>query len=161
MDGYRLLDILVQFIQRSALGKNVLPDSAGTPELTIKIGLYFYQHVNLPQGFQAYYSRNFGFWLDATLFIALVNFYAMPMAGSIMQQPVKEAALLAKKNNYHVVMWAASYPSFAVYREEIIAERQPRGGDIILTKANKLKNIKQHRIIYQKNGIVLARVIVP
>jgi 4-amino-4-deoxy-L-arabinose transferase-like glycosyltransferase len=99
--------------------------------------------------------------LTGTLFMALVNFYAVPLAGSIMQQPVKEAALLSKKNGYQVVMWGASYPSFAVYREEIISERQPKSGDIIITKMNKLNRIRRHQIIYQKNGIVLTRVLEP
>ena len=108
-----------------------------------------------------HFPKSYATILTGILFMGLVNFYAMPLAGSIMQQPVKEAALLAKKNDYHVVMWAASYPSFAVYREEIIVERPLREGDIVLTKANKLNKIKQYRIIYQKNGIVMARVMVP
>ena len=99
--------------------------------------------------------------LIGTLFMALVNFYAMPMAGDIMQKPIKEAALLAKKNGYHVIMWGMSYPSFAVYREEIIDERQPKSGDIIITKMNKLNQIRRHQIIYQKNGIVLTRIVEP
>jgi len=107
------------------------------------------------------FPRSYSTVLTGILFMGLVNFYAVPLAGRIMQQPVKEAALLAKKHNYDVVMWAASYPSFAVYREEIIAERPLRPGDIILTKANKLNKIKQYQIIYRKNGIVLARVTIP
>ena len=107
------------------------------------------------------FPRSYSTILTGILFMGLVNFYAMPLAGRLMQQPVKEAALLAKKHGYQVVMWAASYPSFAVYREEMIVERPLREEDIILTKANKLDKIKQYRIIYQKNGIVLARVIRP
>ena len=99
--------------------------------------------------------------LTGTLLIALVNFYAMPIAGNIMQTPIKEAALLAKKNGYHVIMWRLSYPSFGVYREEIITERKPLSGDIIITKINKLDKIRRHKIIYQKNGIVLTQIIAP
>jgi len=73
MDGYCLLDILVEFIQSIALGKYVLPNSSGTPKLAIKIGFYFYQHVNLPQEFQVYYSRNFSFWLDLNLILGGVG----------------------------------------------------------------------------------------
>jgi len=61
MNGYCLSDILVELVQSIALGKYILSDSPSTPKLTIEIGFYFYQHMNLPQEFQAYYSRKFGF----------------------------------------------------------------------------------------------------
>ena len=42
MNGYRLSNILVEFIQSIALSKYVLSDSSGAPRFTIKISFYFY-----------------------------------------------------------------------------------------------------------------------
>jgi 4-amino-4-deoxy-L-arabinose transferase-like glycosyltransferase len=91
--------------------------------------------------------------------ITAVNFGAVPVAGRIMQQPVKEAALMAREKGYAVNMWQASYHSFSVYRQGLVAKGMPRNGDIVITKINKLKDVHQYEVLYQKHGIVLARII--
>ena len=91
--------------------------------------------------------------------IAAVNFGAVPIAGSIMQQPVKEAALLAREKGYTVNMWQMSYHSFGVYRQGLVVKGTPRNGDIVITKINKLKEVDRYETIYQKHGIVLARIV--
>lgn len=95
--------------------------------------------------------------LTGALFLALLNFLIMPMVGSFQQQPVKEAALLAKKNAYEVVTWRLSYPSFNVYLEKLTADRRPGPGDIFLTKITQLREIGSYEILYQKHGIVMAK----
>jgi 4-amino-4-deoxy-L-arabinose transferase-like glycosyltransferase len=92
------------------------------------------------------------------LLAALINGYLVPKAASIMQGPVKSAALLAKEKGYDVVMWQMTYPSFGVYNGRPIQYRTPKSGDVVITKAHKLQSIDAYRIIYQKHGIVLAHV---
>ena len=91
--------------------------------------------------------------------VAVANFYAVPVAANIMQQPVKEAALLARAKGYTVNMWQMSYHSFSVYRQGLVAKGEPGNGDIVITKINKLKGVRQYQVLYQKHGIVLARII--
>ncbi len=91
--------------------------------------------------------------------IAVANFYAVPIAGGIMQQPVKEAALIAREKGYSVNMWQMSYHSFSVYRQGMVKKGTPRSGDIVITKINKLKDVRDYRILFQKHGIVLARIV--
>ncbi|MCP3951147.1 MAG: glycosyltransferase family 39 protein [Desulfobacterales bacterium] len=91
--------------------------------------------------------------------IMAVNFGAVPIAGSIMQQPVKEAALIAREKGYAVNMWQMSYHSFSVYRRGLVAKGTPSNGDIVITKINKLKDVHRYQVLYQKHGIVLARII--
>lgn len=92
------------------------------------------------------------------LLVIFGNGLLAPLVAGIMQAPVKEAALLAKRNNYDVVMWAMNYPSFNVYYGRTVLRHTPRPGDIVITKASKLDAFKAHEIIYQKHGIVLTRV---
>ncbi|RLD92666.1 MAG: hypothetical protein DRJ13_16335 [Bacteroidetes bacterium] len=76
-----------------------------------------------------------------------------------MQQPVKEAALIAREKGYTVNMWQMSYHSFSVYRQGLVTKGMPRNGDIVITKINKLKDVHRYQVLYQKHGIVLARII--
>ena len=91
--------------------------------------------------------------------LAATHVLVLPIAGRIMQQPVKEAALIAKAQNYEVNMWQMSYHSFSVYRQGLVHKGQPVSGDIVITKINKLKNVRQYQVLYQKHGIVLARIV--
>ena len=97
--------------------------------------------------------------LAGLIFVAVINLYIIPLAGSIMQQPVKEAALLAKQQNMKVIMWGMNYPSFFVYREQLDEKRAPRAGDIVISKMNRLADVKRHEVLYKKHGIVLFRVL--
>jgi 4-amino-4-deoxy-L-arabinose transferase-like glycosyltransferase len=94
------------------------------------------------------------------LFTALTTGHLAPLAGDIMQAPVKTAALMAKARNYDVVMWQMNYPSFHVYYgKPALRKRMLAPGDIIITKADKLESIKKHEIIYEQHGIVLTRIV--
>lgn len=94
------------------------------------------------------------------LFLVLTTGHLAPLAGDIMQAPVKSAALLAKTRNYDVVMWQMNYPSFHVYYgKPALRKRVLAPGDIVITKADKLGRIKKHEIIYEQHGIVLTRIV--
>jgi len=98
-------------------------------------------------------------FLNAAVFTALINFWILPIAGDVMQSPIKEAAIFAKKRQLDVIMWQMSYPSFFFYNERIIPERMPSVGDIVITKITKLNKIHRHRILYEKNGIVMTQIL--
>jgi hypothetical protein len=94
------------------------------------------------------------------LFLVLTTGHLVPLAGDIMQAPVKTTALMAKARNYDVVMWQMNYPSFHVYYgKPALRKRILTPGDIIITKADKLESIKRHEIIYEQHGIVLTRIV--
>ncbi len=93
-----------------------------------------------------------------TLFLAVVNFHLLPLAGRIMQEPVKEAALLARSREYRVVMWKINKPSFLVYSETLAERRKPVAGEIVLTSVNYLERLRDPVVLYEKNGIVLAKL---
>ena len=84
--------------------------------------------------------------------------FVLPVAGQILQSPIKEAALIAKRADYPVVMWGLNTPSFNVYSERLVERREPRPGEIVLTKSSYLPRLKNFETLYYKNGIALIRV---
>lgn len=84
--------------------------------------------------------------------------YVMPVVGALQQAPVKEAALFAKRHDYSVVMWRLNTPSFDVYTERLVERRDPRPGDVVLTKSIFLSHLGKVEVLYQKNGIALVRL---
>lgn len=93
----------------------------------------------------------------AIAFSAFLTQALLPTIGMIQQQPVKEAALIAKSMNEPVVMWATNMPSFSVYRQAITERREPLAGELVFTRIDKLPKLGPHQIIYSNGGIVLVR----
>jgi hypothetical protein len=83
----------------------------------------------------------------------------MPIIGAMQQVPVKEAALIAKQNNYSVIMWRLNTPSFDVYNNRLVEKHDPRPGDVVLTKSIFLPQLGKIKILYEKNGIALVKVL--
>ena len=96
--------------------------------------------------------------LNAVVFILLVNGYVIPLVGSVMQEPIKEAALLAREQRLQVVMWQMTAPSFSVYRGQVTENRNPEPGEIVITKINKLETVSRHDVLYERNGIIMTRI---
>ena len=92
------------------------------------------------------------------IFCLAINLHIMPLAARIMQEPVKEAALMAKARGYKIVMWKINNPSFLVYSETLTERRKPKAGEIVLTNVTHLEKLQDAVILYQKNGIVLAKL---
>ncbi len=90
--------------------------------------------------------------------LLLVNGTILPTYGALAQQPIKEAAIFAKKHRLEVVMWGINVPSFMVYSEKIVPRRDPKPGEIVLTKITKLKEVGSYQPIFKKYGIVLVRI---
>lgn len=95
----------------------------------------------------------------ALAMIVSVNFIVIPTYGKLMQLPIKEAALLVKNKPYkNIVMYGINTPSFNVYYEELVSKKRPKSGDIVFTKTPKLKDFKNYKILYKKNGFTLIKL---
>ena len=93
------------------------------------------------------------------VFTLLINLYLMPLVGNLLQKPVKEAALLAKKEGYKIVMWEVYNPSFLVYSESFAEIRTPKRGEIVFTTVKELDKLGNTSLLYSKYGIVLVKLI--
>jgi len=86
--------------------------------------------------------------------------FVVPAFGRLLQEPVKQAGLLARERNYSVVMWGINAPSFSVYYGRPTPGRVPMPGDIVITRAKRFA--EEPSIVYDtlfySHGIVLARI---
>ena len=92
------------------------------------------------------------------VFSFLINIYLTPLAGNLLQIPVKEAALIAKKEGYKTVMWEVYNPSYFVYSESLAELRAPKRGEIVFTTVKGLKNLQNTTLLFSKYGIVLVKL---
>jgi 4-amino-4-deoxy-L-arabinose transferase-like glycosyltransferase len=97
-------------------------------------------------------------YLCGLLTVIGVSGLLLPAVAGLQQSPIKEAALLARARGYPVVMWRLNTPSFDVYAERVTERRAPRPGEVVLTKAAYLPQLGSSEVLYEKNGIVLARL---
>ena len=98
------------------------------------------------------------FIAGGAIFCLAVNLHIMPLAARLLQEPVKEAALITKERGYKIVMWKINNPSFLVYSETLTERREPEPGEIVLTNVKYLEKLRNPIVIYEKNGIVLAKL---
>lgn len=98
--------------------------------------------------------------LFAGLFMAVfLNIIILPPINKILQEPVKEAALLAKENNYDIVLWKTLSPSFIFYYQGFVQKRDIKKGDIVFTMVRHLDKIPIKEILYTKHGYALIKVL--
>ena len=91
--------------------------------------------------------------------VITINGTVIPTYGKIAQEPVREAAFIAKSNHYDVHLWRFNNPSFLVYSEKIAPRSEPKEGEYVLTKTPHLNTFEKVEIIYEKHGIALAKII--
>ncbi len=91
------------------------------------------------------------------VFCLCINFHFMPLTARLLQEPVKEAALLSKREGYKVVMWKVYYPSFLLYSHSFAEKRAPKKGEIVLTTVKYLERLENPELLYSKHGIVLVK----
>jgi len=98
--------------------------------------------------------------LSGVVGVVGLSAFVVPVGAGVQQEPIREAALLARQNGYEVIIWRLDAPSFSVYYGRPAQRREPLPGDIVVTKAKRLAELPGHPydIIYSKNGIVLIRV---
>jgi hypothetical protein len=98
------------------------------------------------------------FGLAAVVSVATL---VVPIAGFGQQSAVKEAALLCRSRGFDCVMWRLNAPSFSVYRGAPTPSRDPRPGDVIVTKVSRMPDLPRslsYDVLYSKRGIILARI---
>lgn len=84
--------------------------------------------------------------------------YLLPAIGNMLQGPVKEAGLLAKREGYALVRWHLNTPSMSVYAERIVADRRPQPGDVVATTPAYLPELGEYKLLYVQNGVVVVRL---
>jgi hypothetical protein len=99
------------------------------------------------------------FGIMGLLFVSIINFLVLPIIGDIFQQPIKSAALLAKRDKLKVITWGIHRPSFNVYAEMLTEERPPVPGDIVLSKTALLEKDMAYERLFEKQGIILAKIL--
>lgn len=97
--------------------------------------------------------------LALLLFAFSVNWGYMGLAARAQQDPIREAALLAKNIHKPVVVWRQRTPSFSVYYGAVVKTAEPKIGELFLTKSKNLIDIQGYQVLYEKRGIVLAEKI--
>ena len=98
------------------------------------------------------------FILSGAVLTLSANFVVMPMVSRVMQAPVREAAMLARRQGLKIVMWEVYYPSFFVYSGSLAERREPRAGEVVLTSIDDIGRLGKYEQLYEKNGIILARI---
>ena len=92
-------------------------------------------------------------------YLLLINLVLMPRIGGLLQSPVREAALIASQIPERAVMWGNTLPSFMFYTHKFVQMRNPVPGDLLITKKTRLAEVGAHEILYEKNCIILARIL--
>ena len=87
-----------------------------------------------------------------------LSWQVIPIYAAIAQVPIREAALIAKAGNYDVHLWRFNMPSFIVYREAIVKRDKPKAGEVVLTRKNHMKHFASYTTLYEKHGIILAKI---
>jgi 4-amino-4-deoxy-L-arabinose transferase-like glycosyltransferase len=91
------------------------------------------------------------------LTVATLAALVVPRLGAV-QEPVKDAAQLARSRGFDVVMWGINAPSFSVYYGKAVAIRTPRAGDFVITRSRRLNELPPHESFYSRGGVALVRI---
>jgi 4-amino-4-deoxy-L-arabinose transferase-like glycosyltransferase len=97
--------------------------------------------------------------LNGLVSVLGLSLFLLPAVGGIKQGPIKEAAALARREGFEPVRWKLNTPSFSVYTERVMQSRRPRPGEVVLTKNKYLQDLAEYQLLYERGGVVLARVI--
>ncbi|NMG42786.1 glycosyltransferase family 39 protein [Aromatoleum toluvorans] len=92
----------------------------------------------------------------AAIQVVVLAGVVVPWAGAVLQGPVKEAGLLARKMGEPVVAWRYYAPSFSVYRQAVTPGRAPEAGELAITRADRLP-ASGVDVLYRKGGVALVR----
>jgi 4-amino-4-deoxy-L-arabinose transferase-like glycosyltransferase len=92
------------------------------------------------------------------MMLVLVNGIWMPRLGRLLQQPVVEAAAIARQQVGPVVMYDHYWPSFLFYTRRFVERRPPKANELVLTKITSLATLPPGQIMYSRNGVVLVQL---
>ncbi|NTV95502.1 MAG: glycosyltransferase family 39 protein [Thiobacillus sp.] len=84
--------------------------------------------------------------------------FLIPIIGQIQQEPIRNAARLARDYPGNLVLYGLNTPSFQTYAERAVSKDKPQSGDLVLTRESKLAKLPGAQPIYRERGYVLARM---
>lgn len=99
----------------------------------------------------------------------LVFGLVVPRVFAVMQEPVRDAALVARALDLPTVVFRTSMPSFSVYRQAITpAVEQPQPGQLVFLRIDKLEQLAAAAgaagvlvPVYQRGPVALVRIDPP
>lgn len=83
----------------------------------------------------------------------------LPAVGHLLQDPVKQAGLLARHLEVPVVMSGINNPSFSVYAGRVVERRAPLPGEAVFTDTRHLAELPPYELIYIRKDIALVRLL--
>lgn len=95
--------------------------------------------------------------------VALVTLgFGMPWWGTLLQGPVRDAAVAARSRPEPAVQWKLHQPSFSVYREQPTPRRKPQPGELALMRVDHLKKLPLDEadaweLVFEERGIALIK----
>ena len=81
----------------------------------------------------------------------------LPAVANTQQQPLLEAARIAREQGETTVMWGMHMPSFEIRRGAVTPRRAPRPDELAITHADHLPDAPPHELLYQRGGLALIR----
>lgn len=94
--------------------------------------------------------------------VIMVN-YLLWIYAHFIQFPIYHLAKWIKKNppSQKIVMWHLNTPTFILYSHRFVERREPKEGDIVLTRVSDLGKLPGFKILFKEGGIGLVRVVSP
>jgi 4-amino-4-deoxy-L-arabinose transferase-like glycosyltransferase len=115
--------------------------------------------ITLVASFKHTWPKDIRMGICGIVLLVTINILWMPRLGALLQEPVKEAALLAKELKPERLVVNDHYnPSFHYYSGLYAEERDTQPGDVVFTKKHRLTDFPKKEILYEKYGLVLARI---
>ncbi len=74
------------------------------------------------------------------------------------QGPIAAAGEAMRGAPGTIVEWNANWPSFSVYRRAATPPREPRPGEIVLTRADRERELPAHEVVFARREVLLARI---
>lgn len=95
--------------------------------------------------------------LAGALQIGALTLAVTPLAGELLQGPVRQAGLMARALGQPAVTWRfTTAPSFSVYRQAVTESRPPQAGELALTRVDRLPE-SGYETLYRAGGVALVR----
>ncbi|MCE1183158.1 MAG: glycosyltransferase family 39 protein [Rhodocyclales bacterium] len=95
--------------------------------------------------------------LGALLGNLVLSLWLAPLFGDLLQGPVKRSGLIAHSMGEPVVQWNAHWPSFSVYLQAETMIREPKPGELAITRSDRLPKDAQVDVLRKEGGVMLVR----
>ncbi|MDP2788231.1 MAG: glycosyltransferase family 39 protein [Pseudomonadota bacterium] len=103
-------------------------------------------------------TTRFALYGNGLIAAIALAFFLLPIVGQVQQEPVKKAGLLARTLPGPLLLHAINTPSFQTYAGRRVGKRQPRTGDLVLTRESHLAELPANEVVFRERSYVLARL---